>query len=108
MLNLCLISTILRLVSSFKLVNVPCFREKCIDASLLIAEKFLWARKNHTLHGLLGHSSDLIELNGRYALGSLSEEGLVLTNKHIKRYLELLARKSSPLDQMTACYKLTR
>ena len=49
MLNLyCLISTILRVVSSFDLVNVPCFQEKYIEASLLIAEKFPWACKNHT------------------------------------------------------------
>ena len=90
MLNLyCLISTILRVVSSFDLVNVPCFQEKYIEASLLIAEKFPWACKNHTLHGLLDNSSDLTELNGGYVLGLLSEVGLESTNKHIKRYLEL-------------------
>ena len=90
-----MICTILRVVSSFELVDVTCFQEKRTEASLLIAEKFPWARKNHTLHGLLDHSTDLVKLNGRYVLGSLSEQGLESTN------LELLARKSSPLDQIT-------
>ena len=34
-------------------------------------------------------------------LGSLSEEGLETTNEHIQRYLEPLARRSSPVDKVT-------
>ena len=56
---------------------------------------------NHTLHGLLHQSPELIALNDGYALGFLSEEGLEATNKFIRRYLELLPRKTSPVDQMT-------
>ena len=95
------ISVILRVVSSQHLVNLPLYRDKCLDASLLIARSFPWARINHTLHGLLHHSPELIELNDCYALGALSEEGLESANKHIRRYLELLLRNTSPLEQMT-------
>ena len=56
---------------------------------------------NHTLHGLLHHSSELIALNDGYALGALSEEGLEATNKSIRQFLDLLSRKMSPVDQMT-------
>ena len=34
-------------------------------------------------------------------LDSLSEEGLEVTNKFIRRYLELLSRKTCPVEQLT-------
>ena len=58
-------------------------------------------RVNQTLHGVLHHSPEVITANDEYALGALSEEGLEATIKYIKRFLELLSRKTSPVDQMT-------
>ena len=71
----CLLSVILRVVSSRRFVNLALLESKCLEANLLIAEEYPWTRKNHTLHGLLDHSCELIALNNGYALGELSEEG---------------------------------
>ncbi|CAL4068615.1 unnamed protein product, partial [Meganyctiphanes norvegica] len=56
---------------------------------------------NYIVHGLEHHSSELVALNGGYALASLSEEGLEATNKFIRYFLELLSSQTSPVDQMT-------
>ena len=61
---------------------------------------------NHTLHGLIYHSGELIAHNDGYALGALSEEGLEATNKFIRRFLELLSQKTSPIDQLTVMSRL--
>ena len=87
-----LLSAILRVMSSQQPVNLPVYKENC---------KTLWVKINYTLHGVLHHSPELIALNGGYALGALSEEGLEASNKFIRRFLELLSRKTSPVDQMT-------
>ena len=55
--------------------------------------KFPWAQLNHTLHGAIQHSGELIETNGGESLGWYSEEGLEANNKDIRKYLELLSRK---------------
>ena len=93
-------SAILCVISSQQLVNLAVYEENCKMLSLLIA-KYKWVKVNHTLHGVLHHSADLIALNGGYALSSLSEEGLEATNKFIRRFLEILARKTSPVEQLT-------
>ena len=96
-----LLSTILRVISSQHQVHIAAFDESCKEASLLIATDFKWANINYTLHGVLHHSTELIALNDGYSLGSLSEEGLEAANKHICRYLETHARKTSLEDQMS-------
>ena len=55
---------------------------------------------NHTLHGVLHHSADLITLNDGYGQGNLSEEGLEANNKDIRNYLKLLSRKTAHLEQL--------
>ena len=60
-----------------------------------------WAQLNHTLHGSLHHSADLITLNDGYGLGNLSEEGLEANNKDIRNYLKLLSCKTSHLEHFT-------
>ena len=95
-----LMSKILHVVSSQHQVNLLVYKENCKNLSLLIA-KFKWVKMYYTVHGLLHHSSELIALNGGYALASLSEEGLEATNKFIGNFLELPSRHTSPVDQMT-------
>lgn len=95
-----LLSTILRVISSTKLVNFDVLKQYCEEASLIIAEKFPWARINYTLHGVLHHSCELIALNEYHGLGALSEEGLEAANKHIRRYLETHSRKNSSFNQI--------
>ena len=58
-----------------------------------IYTNFPWAVLNHTLHGTIQHSAELIEVNGRESIGWYSEEGLEVNNKDIRNYLERLSRK---------------
>ena len=97
-----LISCILRVIAVQRIrVDVPLLGARCMEAILLIADKYPWVKINHTRHGVLHHSYELVERNDGYGLGSLSEEALESTNKHIRRYLETLSRKTSPVDQMS-------
>lgn len=66
-----------------------------------MCKSFPWARLNHTLHGTLHHSAELISLNDGYSLGSLSEECLETNNKDIRNYLQFLSRKTDPMLQLT-------
>ena len=58
-----------------------------------ISKNFPWAKLNHTLHGTIQHSAELIKMNGGESLGCYSEEGLEANNKDIRNYLEHLSRK---------------
>ena len=94
------ISMILRVISCCQKINLTKFQELCKDTSLNIAENFPWAVLNDTLHGAIHHSAELIEYNSGYGLGSLSEECLESNNKDVRNYLQFLARKCSPGDQL--------
>lgn len=52
------------------------------EVSILIAS-YRWVKINHTLHGLIHHSADLVVRKDGLAFESLSEEGLEATNKFI-------------------------
>lgn len=94
------LSVILRVISSTCQVNIELFDHLCKEFSLNLIENFPWARLNHTLHGTVHHSTELMILNGGYGLGALSEEGLESNNKDIRNYLETHSRKTSPVNQL--------
>ena len=87
------LSIILRIVSCTRKIDVQKFAEHCEETMVNIATNFKWALLNHTLHGTIQHSAELIELNGGESLGWYSEEGLEANNKDIRNYLERLSRK---------------
>ena len=95
------ISTILSVVSSSRQVDVTKFKSLCEVTSLHLCNNFPWVLLNHTLHGTMHHSTELISLNDGYGLGSLSEECLESNNKDIRNYLQFLSRKTDPIDQLT-------
>ena len=95
------ISTILSVVSSSRKVELVKFKELCDLTSFNLCDNFSWVKINHTLHGTLHHSVELITLNDGYGLGKLSEECLEANNKDIRNYLQFLSRKISPIDQLT-------
>ena len=95
-----LLSAIMRVVSSQQRVNVVGYVKCCKEVSCLVAS-YRWVKINHTLHGLIHHSAELIVRNDGFALGSLSEEGLEATNKFIRQFLELQLRKTCPVDQLS-------
>lgn len=95
------LSTILTIVSCSRRVDVTKFKALCDEASLNLCDNFPWVFLNHTLHGTLHHSVELISLNDGYGLGALSEECLESNNKDIRNFLELRSRKTDPLLQLT-------
>ena len=95
------LSIILRIVSCTRKINIELFKILCYEMNLNLINNFPWARLNHTLHGTIHHSAELIVLNDGYGLGMLSEEGLEANNKDIRNYLQFLCRKCSPQEQLT-------
>lgn len=95
------LSVILRIISCSHAINIPLFDRLCKDTSIHIATYFPWAHLNHTLHGSIQHSSELIAKNNGYGIGAFSEECLESNNKDIRNGLQFYSRKTSPIDQMT-------
>ena len=78
-----------------------------MKVSLNLAKNFPWARWNHTLHGTLYHSCELIKLNGDTTIGELSEEPLEANNKLIRNFLNAKACKCDQTLQLTDCMNRT-
>ena len=95
------LSTILSVVSSSRKVALIKFKKLCDETSFNLCDNFPWVKINHTLHGTLHHSLELISLNDGYGLKNLSEECLEANNKDIRNYLQFLSRKTCPIDQLT-------
>ena len=94
------LSTVLSIVSCTRKVDVMKFKALCDEASLNLCDNFSWVLLNHTLHGTLQHSAELITLNDGYGLGVLSEECLESNNKDIRNFLQFRTRKTDPLLQL--------
>ena len=88
------LSIVFRVISCTRKINVPLFQKHCEETMLNMAYNFPWCKLNHTLHGALQHSCELIEMNGGESLGWYSEEGLEANNKDIRKFLERLSRKT--------------
>ena len=82
------LSVILRVISSSREVNCEKLSKLTTETSLLIAEKLPWVSVNYTLHGILHHSVELIQMNNNWSIGSFSEEALESNNKFVRRYLD--------------------
>ena len=94
------LSVILRVISSSGQVNCDELDTITKKANLLISENLKWVSINYTLHGLLHHSVELIQLNDNWSIGSLSEEALEFNDKFDRRYLDQFLRKINPTDQL--------
>ena len=85
------LSVIPRLFCSSKTVDVTEYRKLCETLYLLYLQSFpsprknedTWVRITPSLHKLLGHSWELIELNDDCELKNLDESGLEANNKLI-------------------------
>ena len=93
------ISIILLIISCTRKIDVKKFDEHYKETMINIASNFPWILLNHTLHGAIQHSAELIEMNGGESLGWYSEEGLE-ANKDIRNYLEHLCRKTGTNQQI--------
>ena len=68
---------------------------------LLIVRRFPWAAISPSVHRILAHSWEVIQLNDCYGLGNQSEEGLEALNKNIRSIRSKGARKTSTEKNFT-------
>ena len=94
------LSVILRIVSCTRKIHLERYERHCKETMMNIAQNFPWCKLNHTLHGTIQHSAELIRMNGGESLGWYSEEGLEANNKDIRNYLEHLSRKCDSNKQI--------
>ena len=70
----------------------------------MIIQLFPWAAVSPSVHRILAHSWEVIELNGEFGLGDVSEEGLEALNKQIKDMREHGSRKDSTENNFLDTY----
>ena len=97
------LSVILRLFCSSKSINVKEYKKLCTNLYLFLLHSFphvtnkpgTWISITPSVHKLLGHSWELIELNEGRGLKNLDESGLEVNNKILQSIRLNLARKTS-------------
>ena len=95
-------SVILRVVSSKeKQIDHLLFQKYCTESYMKILEYFEWCQIPGTIHRLLAHAAERIHLNDNFGLGSLSEESIEVSQKMLRRYRELGARKCGLKENLT-------
>ena len=91
LLGLC---TMVKVINSqTRKVNTDKLRNLSLSVYLKIVEIFPWAVVSPSVHRILAHSWEVVELNNYYGLGDMSEEGLEALNKHIRDRRSHGARK---------------
>ena len=76
-------------------VNTEKLRELSLEVYLRIVKRFPWAVVSPSIHRILAHAHEVIDLNEGFGLGDESEEGLEALNKQIRRMREHGSRKDS-------------
>ena len=90
------LSALVKIINSQKRrVNVEKLRELSKDVNLRFVQLFPWAAVSPSVHRILAHSWEVVELNGEFGLGDVSEEGLEALNKQIRRMRQSGSRKDS-------------
>ena len=101
------LSVIIRVLSSKKHVNVEKYRNFCTELHKFLIKSFPrqtdchlpgpWISITPSLHKVLCHSWELIEMNEECGLGSLDEAGLEGNNKILRAIRIKLSRKTSQI-----------
>ena len=99
------LSHILRVLSSGQKVNLEAYSKLCSDLYLLLIRKLPWVRITPTIHKLLAHSAELIELNSSFGLKGWSEEGLESNIKRLRTIRLNLSRKNNQINNLTDIFK---
>ena len=71
---------------------------------LKIVQSFPWAVISQSVHRILAHGTDRIEINGGFGLGDISEERLESLNRWIGKTDDGGARADSSLHRFTYIY----
>ena len=95
------LSIILRIISCKEKVNVQRFQKFCNNTYTYLLTNMPWVSVTPTVHKVLGHSWELIELNSSYGLGALDESGMEGCHKVLRNYRINLSRKQSQQANMT-------
>ena len=91
LLGLCVVVKVIN--SQQRKVNVEKLQQICKEVNLKLVTTFPWAAISPSVHRILAHSPEVIQLNNGYGLGDGSEEGLEALNKYIRSMREHGARK---------------
>ena len=63
-----------------------------------------WVYPSPTVHSFLSHSAEILEENGCFGVGSLSEQGLENNNRLLRFFRKSLARKCSQEANLHDCF----
>ena len=99
------LSVIVRVMSSKEKVNIERYKQCCTDLYVFLINNFQrvinknlpgpWISITPSLHKLLAHTWELIEINDGVGLGALDEAGLEGCNKILRGIRTKLSRKTS-------------
>ena len=99
------LSVIVRVMSSKEKVNIQRYKQCCTELYLFLINNFQhvinkhlsgpWISITPSLHKLLAHTWELIEINDGVGLGALDEAGLEGCNKILRGIRTKLSRKTS-------------
>ena len=99
-----LCATVKVINSQKRRVNTEKLRELILEVYLKIVQCFPWAVISPSVHRILAHSWEVIELNKGFGLGDLSEEGLEALNKLIREMRVHGSRKDSTVNNFSDTY----
>ena len=96
------LSAAVKIINSQKRrVNTEKLRELTLEVYLKIVQCFPWAVISPSVHRILAHGWEVIQLNQGFGLGDLSEEGLEALNKLIREMRCHGSRKDSTVNNFT-------
>jgi hypothetical protein len=75
-----------------------------IEVYVQLVAFFPWSAVSPSVHRILAHAWEVVELNGGYGLGRMSEEALEALNKYIRSIQQSGARKDSTVNNFTDTY----
>ena len=96
LLGLCAVVKVIN--SQKRKVNVEKLRILAQEVNMKIVTTFPWAAISPSVHRILAHSWEVIEMNDGFGLGDVSEEGLEALNKLIRQMRTHGARKNSTVN----------
>ena len=97
-IHLGLCSVVLVLNSQKREVDVLKLKDLSTSVYLKIVETFPWCVISQSVHRILGHGWERVQMNHNMGLGDISEEGLEALNKFIRYFRERGARTTSTAD----------
>ena len=95
------LSIILRVISSKRKVETELLKQINTETYVFLRTQFEWVQVSESVHLLLAHSHQLIELNEGFGLGQMTEQGSEGVNKLVRRFSECFARQTSLDENIT-------